>query len=59
MAVTVSSSTQKLQMTLFEFEEPPVVQALQKLDVNQLTPLEALRLLDEWKKEFGKSSVAP
>lgn len=50
----VPVSTQKLQMTLFEFEEPPVVRALQELDVNKLTPLDALRLLDEWKREFGK-----
>jgi DNA mismatch repair protein MutS len=50
----VPASTQKLQMTLFELEAPPVVQELQNLDVNQLTPLEALRLLDEWKRKFGK-----
>ena len=41
-------------MTLFEFEEAPVVRELQELDVNRLTPLEALKLLDEWKRKFGK-----
>ncbi len=46
--------TQKLQMTLFELDEPPVVKELQELDVNRLTPLDALRLLDEWKRKFGK-----
>lgn len=50
----IPATTQRLQLSLFEFEEPPVVKALQKLDVNQLTPLEALRLLDEWKRKFGK-----
>jgi DNA mismatch repair protein MutS len=50
----IPSATQRLQLTLFEFEEPPVVQELQRLDVNRLTPLEALRLLDEWKRKFGK-----
>ena len=50
----IPASTQRLQMTLFEFEAPPVVKELQDLDVNQLTPLEALRLLDEWKRKFGK-----
>jgi DNA mismatch repair protein MutS len=50
----ITPSTQKLQMTLFEFEEPPVVQALNRLNVDQLTPMEALRLLDEWKRKFGK-----
>jgi DNA mismatch repair protein MutS len=50
----IPASTQRLQMTLFEFEEPPVMKELQRLDVNALTPLEALRLLDEWKRKFGK-----
>lgn len=48
----IPASTQRLQMTLFEVEDPPVVRALQKLDVNQLTPLEALKLLDDWKRKF-------
>lgn len=50
----IPASTQRLQMTLFEFEAPPVVKELQELDVNQLTPLDALRLLDDWKRKFGK-----
>ncbi len=50
----VAAQTQKLQMTLFEFEEPPVMKALQGVDVDQLTPLDALRLLDEWKRKFAK-----
>jgi DNA mismatch repair protein MutS len=51
-AVTVA--TQKLQMTLFELEDPAIVRELNDLDVNQLTPVEALRLLDEWKRKFAK-----
>lgn len=50
----IPASTQKLQLTLFEFEEPPVVKELQKLDVNRLTPIDALRVLDEWKRKFGQ-----
>jgi len=49
----IPTGTQKLQMTLFEFDEPPVMKALHKLDVNRLTPLEALRVLDEWKRKFA------
>lgn len=45
---------QKMQLTLFEIEEPPVLQALKDLDVNRMTPVEALRLLDDWKRQFGK-----
>jgi len=50
----IPATTQRMQLTLFDVEEPPVVKALQGLDVNQLTPLEALRLLDDWKRKFGK-----
>lgn len=50
----IPAATQKLQMTLFEFEAPPVMKELQNLDVNQLTPLEALKLLDDWKRKFGR-----
>lgn len=49
----VAPSTQKLQLTLFEAETPPVVTALQGLDVNSLTPMDALRILDDWKRKFG------
>lgn len=50
---TFSPSTQKVQLTLFEVEKPPVQAALDKLDVNRLTPIEALTLLDDWKRRFG------
>jgi DNA mismatch repair protein MutS len=50
----VSVATQKLQMTLFEAEDPAIVKELHELDVNQLTPVDALRLLDEWKRKFAK-----
>jgi hypothetical protein len=40
-------------MTLFELETPEVVRELSRVDVNALTPIEALRLLDEWKRKFG------
>jgi DNA mismatch repair protein MutS len=44
---------EKLQLTLFEAEEPEVVKELQGVDVNRLTPLEALKLLDDWKRRYG------
>lgn len=46
-------ATQRLQMTLFEAERPPVLDELAKVNVNALTPLEALKLLDDWKRKFG------
>jgi len=38
------------QMSLFNADDDPVRQQLQKVDVNTLSPLEALNLLDELKK---------
>jgi DNA mismatch repair protein MutS len=48
----IPPSMQNLQMTLFDAAPSPVVQELEKLDVNRLTPLDALRLLDEWKRKI-------
>jgi DNA mismatch repair protein MutS len=45
---------QRLQLTLFESEQPEVVRALAAVDVNRMTPLEALSLLETWKQKFGK-----
>jgi hypothetical protein len=43
-----------MQLTLFEAEEPAVVQELRGLDVESLTPLQALQWLDQWKQKVGK-----
>ena len=48
----VTARSQQIQLTLFEAEESPVVKALQELDLNELTPLQALRLLDDWKQKL-------
>jgi DNA mismatch repair protein MutS len=45
---------QRLQLSLFEAEPSPVEQALEALDVNQMTPLEAMLTLAEWKQRFRK-----
>lgn len=45
--------TRRVQLTLFEAETPPVLQELSKVDVNALTPVQALVLLEEWKRRFG------
>lgn len=51
----VGPSMQRVQLTLFEAEEPEVLRELSGLDVTQLTPIEALMKLDEWKKRFTVS----
>ncbi len=52
-APKVSTTSQKLQLTLFDVEPAPVMKELEKVDVNRLTPIEALRLIDDWKRKFG------
>jgi DNA mismatch repair protein MutS len=54
--VAIGPTVANLQMTLFEPEPPAVVKALAAVDVERLTPLEALQLLDEWKRTFGTPS---
>jgi DNA mismatch repair protein MutS len=43
-----------MQLTLFDFAPHPVVDKLRALDVNTLTPLQALQLLERLKKEALK-----
>ncbi|RMH08912.1 MAG: DNA mismatch repair protein MutS [Armatimonadetes bacterium] len=47
---TPSIRTQKLQLTLFEAAEHPVLETLRELDITALTPVEALMRLDELKR---------
>lgn len=49
----VESRQPSLQLQLFEVEEPEVVQRLRELDVNGMTPVQALQFLDDWKKKLG------
>jgi len=44
---SIPAKSQKLQMTLFEAEEHPVVEALRGLDINTLSPVEALIALQK------------
>jgi DNA mismatch repair protein MutS len=46
-----AAPVQKLQLTLFEAEEPEIVKELKRLDVNTLTPIQALKLLDDWQRK--------
>lgn len=51
----VGPVTNRVQLTLFEAEDPQVIRELSGLDVTRLTPIEALMKLDEWKRKFGKA----
>jgi DNA mismatch repair protein MutS len=41
--------SERVQLTLFEAEEPPALKELRATDVDTLSPLEALNLLHRWK----------
>jgi len=45
------AETSKRQMTLFP-ENNPLLEAFKDLDINILTPIEALNLLYDWKRRF-------
>ena len=45
--------TNKAQLTLFP-ENNPLLEAIKDLDINSLTPIEALNLLYDWKRRFLK-----
>jgi hypothetical protein len=40
-------------LTLFEAEDPPVVRELRGIDLNQMTPMQALTLLERWKRDVN------
>ncbi|MCS7272609.1 MAG: DNA mismatch repair protein MutS [Fimbriimonadales bacterium] len=46
----------KLQLTLFEATEHPVLEALRELDITTLSPIEALMKLDELKRKLEAGS---
>jgi len=43
-----------IQLTLFEFGTHPVIEKLQKLNVQETSPIEALQLLVQWQKETAE-----
>ncbi|HRF61182.1 MAG TPA: DNA mismatch repair protein MutS [Fimbriimonadaceae bacterium] len=51
----VRPGLQKTQLVLFEMEDPAVVRELASLDLDKMTPIEALQVLDRWKRQFAPS----
>lgn len=45
---------QKIQLTLFEAEQHPILDELEQLEVSSLTPVEALMKLDGWKRTLER-----
>jgi len=49
----IPTQRQALQLTLFEAEDPAVVRELRGIDLNQMTPMQALTLLERWKRDVN------
>jgi DNA mismatch repair protein MutS len=43
-----------LQLTLFAAYDHPLIEKLRALKLDELTPLEALRILSEWQQELER-----
>ncbi len=56
-ALNIPSPQQPLQLTLFTAEERELRDKLTQVDIDNLTPLEALRLLAQWKEQYGKDDT--
>jgi DNA mismatch repair protein MutS len=59
MGKSLKELPQTVQMSIFETESPEerqVIASLKELDLNGLTPIEALMRLNEWQKQLGGGS---
>lgn len=48
-----------IQLTLFEFGDHPVVDKIRELSLGEMTPIEALNLLEQLQEEVGNATVKP
>lgn len=44
-----------IQLTLFEWNENPLIEKIRNVDVSRLTPLEALQLIEAWQRQLGSN----
>ncbi len=49
------SSRESLQMTLFEYADHPLLDEIRQLDLDQLTPLQALQQMHQWQQKLEAS----
>jgi len=53
---TKTNANHELQLTLFNPVEHPLLDTIRATEINELTPLEALQLLQSWKDQLSDSS---
>ena len=54
LAHSTTDRSTGLQMTLFEIADHPLIEKIRNLKADQMTPLEALEMLHEWKSEVER-----
>ena len=54
-----TNTNQELQLTLFNPVEHPLLDTIRDTEINELTPLEALQLLQSWKDQLSDPSTRP
>lgn len=47
----------ELQMTLFEVADHPVIEKIRELDIDRLSPIKALEMLNRWKTEIEQQPI--
>ncbi len=52
-AINLQEVTSPLQLQLFP-ENNPILKSLEEIDINTISPIEAINLLYEWKKKFSE-----
>lgn len=45
-----------IQLTLFEWNENPLLEKIRAIDTSRLPPIEALQLIESWQKELSKGA---
>lgn len=53
------NSNGEIQLTLFGPTSHPLIEKIQRLDTNQVTPMDALSMLHEWKSELDSETGEP
>jgi DNA mismatch repair protein MutS len=53
VATAAGSSSRKIQLTLFEYSQHPLLDKIQRFDTDRATPLKALQTIEAWKAELS------
>ena len=52
--VHINAKTEEFQLSLFDIVPDPVLEEIKKLDLNTISPLEALNYIYNWQKKLKK-----